>query len=175
MLFRSASDLPAQAEGLPEELLAVLQRRGLVDPAALTTLLQPPPPPPPDAHFADLRRACTRLEQACRAGERLAICGDYDADGMTSTALLLGVLRRLGANPEPAIPSRMEDGYGLNRAMVERLAASGIRLLITVDNGVAATEALERAAALNLEVILTDHHSLPPQLPPHLVIGRAHV
>jgi single-stranded-DNA-specific exonuclease len=169
-----ASEPPAQAPGVPKafplELLAVLQRRGLADPAALAELLEPPEAPPAQAHFADLQRASGRLERACRDGERLAICGDYDADGMTSTALLMGVLRQLGARPEPAIPSRMEDGYGLNVAMVERLAASGIGLLITVDNGVAATEALERAAALNVAVILTDHHSLPPQLPPHLAL-----
>ncbi|MFN7900535.1 MAG: single-stranded-DNA-specific exonuclease RecJ [Synechococcaceae cyanobacterium] len=163
-------DRAAQAAGLPPELLAVLHRRGLADPADLATLLEPPAPPPPQDHFADLGRACARLEQACRACERLAICGDYDADGMTSTALLMGVLTQLGARPEPAIPSRMDDGYGLNVGMVERLAASGIALLITVDNGVAASEALERAAALNVEVILTDHHSLPPQLPPHLAM-----
>jgi single-stranded-DNA-specific exonuclease len=165
-----AHDLPPWAAGLPTELLAVLQRRGLNEPAALAALLDPPTAPPPEEHFADLPRACARLMQACREGERLAICGDYDADGMTSTALLMGVLRQLGARPEAAIPSRMEDGYGLNAAMVERLAASGIALLITVDNGVAATEALERAAALDVAVILTDHHTLPAQLPPHLAL-----
>jgi single-stranded-DNA-specific exonuclease len=100
----------------------------------------------------------------------VAICGDYDADGMTSTALLVGVLARLGAAPKPAIPSRQEDGYGLNAGMVEMLAAEGIGLLITVDNGVAAREALDRAQALGVDVILTDHHSLPPELPPHLAL-----
>ena len=165
-----ADDLPPWAAGLPAELLAVLQRRGLREPAALAELLDPPPAPPPEEHFADLSRACARLMRACHDGERLAICGDYDADGMTSTALLMGVLTQLGARPEAAIPSRMAEGYGLNVAMVERLAASGIALLITVDNGVAAAEALERAAALDVAVILTDHHSLPAQLPPHLAL-----
>jgi single-stranded-DNA-specific exonuclease len=135
-LAASASGSAARAAGLPAdlpvELLAVLQRRGLTDPAALAELLEPQDAPPAQAHFADLQRACGRLELCCRDGERLAICGDYDADGMTSTALLMGVLRQLGARPEPAIPSRMDDGYGLNVAMVERLAASGIGLLITV-------------------------------------------
>jgi single-stranded-DNA-specific exonuclease len=157
----------ARACGLPPELLAVLWRRGHRSGADLQRLLEPPAAPEPRQHFPDLIAAEQRLELACRSGQRLAICGDYDADGMTSTALLAGVLARLGARPQAAIPSRMQEGYGLNVAMVERLAAEGIRLLITVDNGVSALEALERAAALDLEVILTDHHTLPPQLPPH--------
>ena len=66
-----------------------------------------------------------RLVRCSQSGEMVAICGDYDADGMTSTALLVGVLQRLGARPQAAIPSRMDDGYGLNAAMVERLAAEG--------------------------------------------------
>jgi single-stranded-DNA-specific exonuclease len=155
---------------LPEELLAVLQRRGHGDDDAIRRLLDPEPAPDPRGHFPDLEAAVARLATACEAGERVAICGDYDADGMTSTALLVGVLRDLGARPRPAIPSRNEEGYGLNPAMVERLAAEGVRLLITVDNGVAAAEALARAEELEVEVILTDHHTLPPRMPPHLAL-----
>jgi single-stranded-DNA-specific exonuclease len=100
----------------------------------------------------------------------LAICGDYDADGMTSTALLVGVLQQLGARPQAAIPSRLDDGYGLNSGMVERLAADGIRLLVTVDNGVAAREALLKAQELEVDVVVTDHHTLPAELPPLLAL-----
>ena len=156
--------------GLPEELITLLRRRGHQDGAAIRALLDPPAAPDPNQHFADLERAVSRLEQACRHGESIAICGDYDADGMTSTALLAGVLQRLGGQARPAIPSRQEDGYGLNCGMVETLAGEGIRLLITVDNGVAAREALERAEALGVAVILTDHHTLPDVLPPHLAL-----
>ncbi len=156
--------------GLPGELVALLRRRGYRDGPAIQALLDPPAAPDPHLHFADLERAVNRLVEACGSGEAVAICGDYDADGMTSTALLTGVLQRLGARPRPAIPSRQDDGYGLNRGMVEALAEEGIRLLITVDNGVAAREALERAEALGLAVILTDHHTLPETLPPHLAL-----
>ncbi|MFN5163037.1 MAG: single-stranded-DNA-specific exonuclease RecJ [Cyanobacteriota bacterium] len=155
--------------GLPAELMAVLQRRGL-DQAAIAALLEPEAAPDPQRHFPDLEKALQRLEQCCRLGEAVAICGDYDADGMTSTALLVGVLQRLGARPQAAIPSRMDDGYGLNVSMVERLAAEAVPLLITVDNGVAAEAALERAESLGVEVILTDHHTLPERLPPHLAL-----
>ncbi|MEB3300626.1 MAG: single-stranded-DNA-specific exonuclease RecJ [Cyanobacteriota bacterium] len=169
--WRLPSPLPTRDDGeehlldLPPELWAVMARRGLADPAALASLLDPPEPPDPFSHFPDLEKAVARLAQAAQLGEDVAICGDYDADGMTSTALLTGLLERLGGHPQPAIPSRQEEGYGLNRSMVERLAAEGISLLITVDNGVSAHEALERAATLGLDVILTDHHTLP-EVPP---------
>jgi single-stranded-DNA-specific exonuclease len=155
------------ASGLPPELAAVLRRRGVATPEMLTNLLDPAVAPEPHGHFADLNIALDRLTAACAGAEAVAICGDYDADGMTSTALLVGVLRQLGARPQAAIPSRSEDGYGLNTGMVERLAGAGVRLLVTVDNGVSAREALERAEALGVEVILTDHHTLPSELPPH--------
>ena len=155
---------------LPQPLLALLWRRGFCTAESVDALLEPPNAPAAKRHFADLGKAVDRLKLACAAGENLAICGDYDADGMTSTALLVGVLQRLGAQPVAAIPSRMDDGYGLNAAMVDRLAAEGIRLLITVDNGVSALDALERAETLGVEVILTDHHTLPEQMPPHLAL-----
>ena len=161
---------PGVAEtSLAPELLAVLRRRGWQG-EALEELLRPSPPPPAREHFPDLSLAVERLATACDRNEALAVCGDYDADGMTSTALLLGVLDRLGARPRAAIPSRQEDGYGLNAAMVERLQADGVRLLVTVDNGVAALEALERARQLGVEVIVTDHHTLPPERPPLLAL-----
>ncbi|MEN9861088.1 MAG: single-stranded-DNA-specific exonuclease RecJ, partial [Cyanobacteriota bacterium] len=158
------------SNGLCDPLLAVLQRRGYSEPEAIASLLDPGPAPDPKRHFPDLSKAVKRLRQACQQGERLAICGDYDADGMTSTALLVGVLRHLGAQPQAEIPSRLDDGYGLNSGMVERLAADGIRLLVTVDNGVAAREALVRAEQLDLDVIVTDHHTLPEELPPLLAL-----
>ena len=156
--------------GLSDPLLALLQRRGYSSAAAIQALLDPAEAPEARRHFPDLTKAVQRLQQACKRQERLAICGDYDADGMTSTALLVGVLNQLGAQPQAAIPSRMDDGYGLNAGMVERLAADGIRLLVTVDNGIAAHDALLRAEQLGLDVVVTDHHTLPEQLPPLLAL-----
>ncbi|MFM7548474.1 MAG: single-stranded-DNA-specific exonuclease RecJ [Cyanobacteriota bacterium] len=155
---------------LPLELAVLLQRRGHTTAEAIRALLEPPAAPTPQDHFPGLAAAGDRLIHSCRNGETVAICGDYDADGMTSTALLVGVLERLGAKPVAAIPSRQDDGYGLNVAMVEHLAQRGISLLVTVDNGIAATEALERARELAVEVIVTDHHSLPAALPPLLAL-----
>jgi single-stranded-DNA-specific exonuclease len=155
---------------LPLELAVLLHRRGYGTAAAIEALLDPPAAPSARRHFADLAAAVKRLISCCKAGESVAICGDYDADGMTSTALLVGVLQRLGARPLAAIPSRQDDGYGLNRSMVQRLADQGVRLLVTVDNGIAAAEALQLAQELAVEVILTDHHSLPAELPPFLAL-----
>ncbi len=155
--------------GLPQELVAVLRRRGCND-QAIVEILEPAPAPPPQQHFPDLPKAVERLQQAIKGNEAVAICGDYDADGMTSTALLIGVVQQLGGQAQAAIPSRMEEGYGLNPAMVEQLHGHGVKLLVTVDNGISALPALERAEELGVEVIVTDHHAIPPQYPPVLAL-----
>ena len=157
---------PLRGLDLPLALRCVLRRRGFSSTSEAESFLSPGDLPPTRDHFPDLGHACDRLVTACRSRERVAICGDYDADGMTSTALLLRALAPLGAEPEPAIPSRMEEGYGLNPAMVQRLYDDGVRLLVTVDNGVAAREALELAASLTMQVIVTDHHTIPVERPP---------
>ncbi|KKZ11060.1 MAG: single-stranded DNA-binding protein [Candidatus Synechococcus spongiarum 142] len=154
---------------LPPALVAVLRRRGHSDPA-IVEILEPAPAPPPEQHFPDLSQAVERLQRAISGGETVAICGDYDADGMTSTALLMGVVQRLGGVATAAIPSRMEEGYGLNPAMVERLHQEGVGLLVTVDNGISARPALEQARSLGVEVIVTDHHAIPAQPPPYLAL-----
>ncbi|MFL0737370.1 MAG: single-stranded-DNA-specific exonuclease RecJ [Prochlorococcus sp.] len=146
---------------LPLPLRAVLLRRGVLDSKAAALILDPPKPPDPYQHFPDLPKAIKRLQTACIEAEVVAICGDYDADGMTSTALLIAALTALGAKPITAIPSRSSDGYGLNSSMVKRLHEQGVRLLVTVDNGVAAEDALQLAQSLEMEVVLTDHHTLP--------------
>ena len=152
---------PLHPVDLPAALKAVLFRRGLQTSADLNALLSDQPLPAAHEHFPELQAAIERLTTACHDHEAIAICGDYDADGMTSTALLMRAFAAMGAAPQAAIPSRMADGYGLNPGMVDALHSAGVRLLVTVDNGVAAHEALARAEELNIAVILTDHHTLP--------------
>ena len=156
---------PLKEIDLPLPLRSMLRRRGF-DHSDVLDLLEPATLPDPCDHFPDLSEAVQRICRACRDAEPLAVCGDYDADGMTSTALLLRAFQPLGARPTAAIPSRMDEGYGLNPAMVNRLHGDGIRLLVTVDNGVAAKEALERAHALEMDVIVTDHHTIPAEPAP---------
>ena len=122
--------------------------------------------PSPLIEFPDLEASIQLLEDAIASGDKIAICGDYDADGMTSTALLLRALRHLGADVDYAIPSRMKDGYGINQRIVEEFASSGVGLILTVDNGISAYEPILLAVELGLSVIITDHHDLPEKLPP---------
>jgi single-stranded-DNA-specific exonuclease len=122
--------------------------------------------PSPLTEFPDLEISLDLLVNAIEQKSKIAICGDYDADGMTSTALLLRALSALGADVDYAIPSRMSDGYGINRRIVEEFHAEGVKLIITVDNGISAVDAITRAVELGLVTIITDHHDLPQVLPP---------
>ena len=122
--------------------------------------------PSPLSEFKDLAASVELIKEAIASEEQIAICGDYDADGMTSTALLLRALKHLGANVNYAIPSRMKDGYGINKRIVEEFAENGVGLILTVDNGISAYEPIARAIELGLSVIITDHHDLPEKLPP---------
>jgi single-stranded-DNA-specific exonuclease len=154
--------------GLSSLLAQVLINRGITTPALAQIYCQPESQrlPDPLMEFPDLSKSVELLTIAIREKQKIAICGDYDADGMTSTALLLRALRHLGADVDYAIPSRMKDGYGINERIVREFAASGIQLILTVDNGIAAYGAIALAVDLGLRVIITDHHDLPEKLPP---------
>ena len=150
----------ARIADLPELLARVLVNRGIDTPASASIHIDPERQelPPPETAFADLEKSVNLLVEAIENGEKIAICGDYDADGMTSTALLLRSLRALGADIDYAIPSRMREGYGINTRIVEDFAAAGVGLILTVDNGIAAHDAVRRAVELGLTVVITDHH-----------------
>ncbi|MEM6753080.1 MAG: DHH family phosphoesterase [Cyanobacteria bacterium P01_C01_bin.38] len=122
--------------------------------------------PEPLDEFPDLAMSVELLQNAIATQEKIAICGDYDADGMTSTALLLRSLRTFGADVDYAIPSRMHEGYGINKRIVEDFHHEGVGIILTVDNGIAAFEPIARAKELGLKTIITDHHDIPQKLPP---------
>ncbi|MGD1913069.1 MAG: single-stranded-DNA-specific exonuclease RecJ [Rivularia sp. (in: cyanobacteria)] len=122
--------------------------------------------PEPLDEFPDLAVSVELLQNAISSQEKIAICGDYDADGMTSTALLLRSLRTFGADVDYAIPSRMHEGYGINKRIIEEFHEEGVGLILTVDNGISAFEPIARAKELGLKTIITDHHDIPQQLPP---------
>jgi single-stranded-DNA-specific exonuclease len=149
-------------------LAQVLMNRGIdtIDRAELFIHPETAELPSPLTEFPDLEISLDILVDAIASKSKIAICGDYDADGMTSTALLLRALSALGADVDYAIPSRMSDGYGINRRIVEEFHAEGVKLIITVDNGISAVAAIARAVELGLQVIITDHHDLPQELPP---------
>ncbi len=161
-----ASEL-AQTTNLPPVLAQVLINRGIETSEAAEGFINPDSLilPPPMQEFPDLAKSVQLLQRAIARGQKIAICGDYDADGMTSTALLLRALRSLGATVDYAIPSRMKDGYGINVRIVEEFQREGVALILTVDNGISAVEPVQRARELGLEVIITDHHEVPEVVP----------
>ncbi|MGF1535961.1 MAG: single-stranded-DNA-specific exonuclease RecJ [Elainellaceae cyanobacterium] len=158
----------AAATALPPLLAQVLVNRGFSTTEAAERFLDPTLEALPAAvdEFPDFAQAIELLSGAIATRQKIAICGDYDADGMTSTALLIRALRAMGADVDYAIPSRMTEGYGINRRIVEDFHQEGVQIILTVDNGIAAYDPVARARELGLAVIITDHHDLPPQLPP---------
>ncbi|WP_422661959.1 single-stranded-DNA-specific exonuclease RecJ [Pannus brasiliensis] len=161
-------DRLAQETGFPPLLATVLINRGITTPELAKLHIDPEshPLPSPLEEFPDLAKSVDLLVETIRSGDSIAICGDYDADGMTSTALLLRALRHLDAEVYHAIPSRMKEGYGINNRIVKEFAESGIGLILTVDNGISALEPIALAVELGLSVIVTDHHDIPETLPP---------
>lgn len=124
--------------------------------------------------FRDMEAAINLTISHIKAGNKIVICGDYDADGVTSSALLAETLRTLKAQIEVWIPSRFGEGYGLNKNIINELYQNQVKLIITVDNGVRAKEEVILAQSLGMEVIVTDHHEGPVddnELPPCLLIN----
>ncbi|MFH7025577.1 MAG: DHH family phosphoesterase [Heteroscytonema crispum UTEX LB 1556] len=158
----------ALATNLSPIISQLLINRGIETKEAAQTFLNPEllNLPSPLEDFPDLAISLELLTAAIATQEKIAICGDYDADGMTSTALLLRSLRWLGAQVNYAIPSRMKDGYGINKRIVEEFHSEGVGLILTVDNGISAFEPIAIARKLGIKVIITDHHDIPQQLPP---------
>ena len=120
--------------------------------------------------LADLPLAVDRLQRAIEARERIAIHGDYDVDGVTSTVILRRVLELLGADVVHFIPERLKDGYGLEPAAVERLAARGVAVMVSADCGIRSQAAAARARELGVDLIVTDHHEPEAVLPPALAV-----
>jgi single-stranded-DNA-specific exonuclease len=155
----------AEALGIRRTTAEVLIRRGHTTPDAARAFLEQDGPAHDPMRLGDMAAACERIERAIAAGERICVHGDYDADGICATALAVTVLRGLGANVESHLPSRFEEGYGLAVETVERLAADGVRLLVTVDCGITAVDAVARGRELGMDVIVTDHHRPAEALP----------
>lgn len=152
--------------GVPPLVAQILAARGLGEAEAARAFLAPEL-----THLHDpfqllgMDRAVARLVRALETGEQVTVYGDYDVDGVTSTASLVSFLQACGGRVDAYIPRRLEEGYGLNLGAVERLAGQGTRLLVTCDCGVTAVEEVDRAADLGVEVIVIDHHRTPAELP----------
>lgn len=149
----------------------LLHNRGIADPAAAEAflarderLLEDP------ALLPGMARAVARIRTALDAGETIGVFGDFDADGVTGTALLAEGLEQLGARVIPYLPRRDTEGHGLSSQAVHALKREGVTLIVTVDCGVASYAEIAEAAGLGMDTIITDHHSPPPQIPEALAI-----
>ena len=161
----------AQRLGLPEIVGRALAARGIgpkdaelfLNPALKVQLPDP-------GHLKDMERGAGRIADAIEAGEGIAVFGDYDVDGATSSALLARFCRALGTEIETYIPDRIKEGYGPNRAAMLALGARGAKVIITVDCGVSAFEPLKAASDAGIDVVVVDHHVAEARLPEALAV-----
>jgi len=159
------------ASGFPPLMVQLLYNRGLTEPSQLQSFLagdkslSNSPFVLPDIH-----QAVARIYQALLSGEKIAIYGDFDADGITATALLVQGLSTLGGKAIPYIPHRLTEGYGLKKAALENLYQQGVSLVITVDCGITSLPEVEKARRMGLDIIITDHHTPLPKIPPAIAI-----
>lgn len=117
--------------------------------------------------FRDMKKAVTRIKKAISENEKILIFGDYDVDGITAAAILIHALKGLNANVTFKLPSRVEDGYGLSDKFIDQFIEEEVKLVITVDCGISCAKQIERAFNNGIDVIVTDHHTIPENLPTH--------
>jgi single-stranded-DNA-specific exonuclease len=166
---------PPQFVGFGAPVSTLLARRGFRTDAELRRFLEAGlTTMHPISLMADAEVALDRLEAAIEVGERVAIWGDYDADGMSAVAVWVLALRAVGIEPVRYVPSRWAEGYGLSAAGLQSLAQRGVRLVVTCDCGVVNIEEVEVARGLGLDVIVTDHHLPGPQLPRAVAVVDPH-
>lgn len=160
-------DIDVALGDFPALMRQLLYNRGFKSPESAATFLACEVPYPTDPFLLkDMAAAVDRLHSALTTGERIAIYGDYDADGVTASALMHEFLTALGADPRIYIPNRFDEGYGLNEEAIQQLAAEGVDLVITVDCGARAVREVSLAVELGMDVIITDHHAPGEDLPP---------
>ena len=156
----------SSALGIPPVIASVLYNRNITTPEAAGIFLSKSIK---NVHhpflLKDAKKAAERIKQAVESKENIVIYGDYDVDGITSTAILYLFLKSLGANVSYYIPNRSDEGYGINIAALEKIQKTGAGLLITVDCGITAVNEVEFAKALGFCVIITDHHTCKQQIP----------
>ena len=155
----------ATALGVGDATASVLVRRGYGDPEAARAFLAAAPPGHDPFLLGDVEAACARIRETIAAGGRICVHGDYDVDGICATALAVTALRDLGADVGWHLPSRFEEGYGVSRETLARLADDGCALVLTVDCGITAVQEIAEARSAGLEVIVTDHHRPGEELP----------
>lgn len=143
----------------------VLVSRGIDDDLAVSSFLNDSIETVSPFNFADMEEAAFTIGDAIDNGEKICIYGDYDCDGVTSTALLFSFLKKEGADVFYYIPNRETEGYGINKAAVDSINKQGCQLIITVDNGISSVDEAEYIYSLGMRLVITDHHRLGDRLP----------
>lgn len=156
----------ARFPGLSPLIVQLLYNRGLSTPSEVRAFLKGEWPEDNPFRLKGMNEAVTRLRQAIRQREPIAVYGDFDTDGVTATALLVETLSALGAQVRPYIPHRVEEGYGLNMNALRELARRGSRVVVTVDCGIRSVPEVAYGRRLGLDIIVTDHHAPGEELPP---------
>jgi single-stranded-DNA-specific exonuclease len=161
--------------GLAERMTRLLARRGVTGAAELAAWFAEPIDGLHDPRLLpDADRLLDRLRLARDRGERVMVFGDFDADGLDGLAILVIALRRFGVAVEPYVPSRLEEGHGLSLAAIDTAVASGIAVIVTVDCGTSSGAEIAIAQGRGVDVLVTDHHRVPPELPPALAVVNPH-
>ncbi len=152
----------------------VLSARGIKNQQQVRAYLGCDGPMTDPFRMKDMDLAVGRVGLAMTSGEKIAVFGDYDVDGITSTCLLTHFLRSQGATVVPYIPGRLEEGYGLNEIAIRQLHSQGVRLIITVDCGITAMEEAELCRSLGMDLVITDHHECKDRLPDAIAVVDPH-
>jgi len=161
----------AAALGISAPAARVLARRGYRDPSAARRFLRPSLDDLADPFLMlGMREALERLLRAIRAGEKILLYGDYDADGTTAVVVMKKAIELAGGQAAFHIPNRLKDGYGMRIEVIEQAASAGVKLILSLDTGIRASEAVGRARSLGVDVIIADHHLPEEQLPPACAI-----
>lgn len=161
--------------GIPSFLAMLLEIRGITTETEIRAFLEQGSEQLADPlSFADMESAVERIQTALTRGERIVVYGDYDADGVTATAMLYSYLTDIGANVRYYIPDREAEGYGLNLEAIQTLHQEGVELIITVDNGIASIEEVAFAKTLGMDVVITDHHRPREILPEAVAVVDPH-
>jgi len=171
----TALSAAATARGLSDRFTRVLASRGVTDVAALDAWFADPLDALHDPMLLpDIDRLLARLTLARDGAERVMVFGDFDADGLTGLAILVHAFTRFGVTAEPYVPSRLEEGHGLSLAAIDAASAAGITVIVTVDCGTTSHAEIAVAQGRGIDVIVTDHHRVPPGLPPAIAVVNPH-
>ena len=171
---KDAAGRLAQNSGIAPFLAMLLSIRGFDTLDKIDTFFNSEPQIDDPFEIKDMDKAVKRITKAVENFERICVYGDYDADGVTSTALLFSYLEAIDANVMYYIPSREDEGYGLNCNAIDYLKEQNVNLIITVDNGIAAVEEITYAKTLDIDVVVTDHHAPPEILPDACAVVDLH-